>query len=319
MNKITTYAPIMVSVYNREIHFRKCIESLRECFHAEQSHLFVAIDAPYRKEDIEANSRIVEYCKTINGFKEVTLFIREKNLGASNNRGLARTEIFKTYDRLIMFEDDNVFAKDFLHYLNLGLETYKDRSDIFSISGYNFPVRMPSSYTKNSYLWQCYSAWGVGVWRDKMLAVELVKNKALNIIRSFLRNIREVYQLNKVSNHYVPALLLMLKSGAIHGDGYLSLYLFKNRMYTVFPVVSRVRNTGHDGSGFIVAMEDDIYGRQDVYEGDLDYDFDEKIGPDPAVSNILKENFKRSTFTQCKTFIKVVLTNFGIINSRKDN
>ena len=89
------YSPIFVTVYNREKHFRNCIESLKACKLSNNSHLFVAIDAPFRDEDIEVNKRIIQYSKNISGFKEITLFIRPENYGANKNRILARNEIFQ--------------------------------------------------------------------------------------------------------------------------------------------------------------------------------------------------------------------------------
>jgi len=319
MSCIKNYAPIMVSVYNREVHFRNCIESLKDCYHAKESHLFIAIDAPYREEDVEANSRIIEYSKKISGFKEVTLFIRSKNLGAHENRSLARKDIFAMYDRLIMFEDDNVFSKDFLHFLNIGLEKYKDNKEIYSVSGYNYPMEIPSTYTENVYIWQGYSAWGVGVWRDRMAALESDTSIALAQIRKFLKNLWAVQKLNRLCNNYLPALLLMLQVGKIHGDGYVSLHLFRNKMYTVFPVVTRVRNTGHDGSGIIGAMENDIYSKQEVYNGDLNYTFPDDIKPNKNIQQIVSGQSKRSVNVQVKNFIKVLLTNLGVINRSKIN
>ena len=91
-------APILVTVYNRTNHFKKCIESLKRCNLASKSHLFIAIDAPYRDLDIADNKEILKYSKNITGFKQITLFIRPKNYGTNKNGDLAREEIFSNYD-----------------------------------------------------------------------------------------------------------------------------------------------------------------------------------------------------------------------------
>lgn len=145
-------APILVSVYNRCHHFKNCIESLKDNNYADKSHLFIAVDAPYRDEDVRINKKIIEYAKSIKGYKEITLFIRRENLGALPNINLAWKDIFNNYEKLILFEDDNVFSPNFLEYMNDGLEFHKDEERIFSISGYNYMITIPKNYKKDIYM-----------------------------------------------------------------------------------------------------------------------------------------------------------------------
>ena len=308
-----TFAPIMVSVYNRELHFQMCIESLKACKFSENSHLFVAIDAPFRDEDIDANKRIIKYSKEITGFKEVTLFIRPENYGINNNRTLARNEIFTKYDRLIMFEDDNIFFPDFLTFVNRGLEVYEDREDVFSISGYQYPIIMPNSYNHDVYLWQGFSAWGVGIWKEKWEKVPWERDEAIKTIRQFLKNYKSIYKHHQVANHYIPAKLKMIEQNRIHGDGYISLYQFLNNMYSVFPVISRVRNMGHDGSGTGCGyMEDDIYSRQEVYSGEVGQCvMPPDLHPQVDINKVLSKHFKRPLKSKIKTVGKIILLNSG--------
>lgn len=271
------YSPIFVTVYNREKHFRNCIESLKACKLSNNSHLFVAIDAPFRDEDIEVNKRIIQYSKNISGFKEITLFIRPENYGANKNRILARNEIFSKYDRLIMFEDDNIFSTNFLYYLNKALDIYNIREDIFSVSGYQYPFIMPKNYKQDIYIWQGFSAWGVGIWREKWNHMKYSSEK----IEYWLNNKEHLKKLDKVSQHYRYALNTMHKKNRISEDGFISSYLIENNMYSVFPTQTLVKNIGHDGKGnnkFISKK----FLKQEIYNGpigDLPYDIqpNEKI------------------------------------------
>ena len=45
------------------------------------------------------------------------------------------------------------FLLIFLSYINNGLETYRNREDVFSISAYNYPIKIPSHYDHNVYAW----------------------------------------------------------------------------------------------------------------------------------------------------------------------
>lgn len=239
------YAPILVTVYNRISHFKRCIESLKKCDLSNQSHLFVAIDAPFREADIEINIQIIEYSHSIKGFKKITLFIRKENLGSRENIDKARNDIFQHYDRLIFTEDDNVFSKKFLEFMNLALQKYNSREDIFSISGYNYPIVLSKDYLNDIYLWQGMSAWGLGIWRDKWQKMEF----SLAKVKCWLNDKQHIKKLNNVSQHYYYALKTMQKKNILGADGFVSSYLIENNMYSVFPKQTLVKNIGHDGKG----------------------------------------------------------------------
>ena len=154
-------APILVTVYNRFFHFQQCINSLKENYHANRSHLFVAIDAPYREKDKEINKNIVNYAKSIKGFKKTTLFLRSENLGNFTSVNLAIKDILNIHEKLIRFEDDNVFSTNFLEYMNDGLEFYRDDKSIFSISGYHYMINIPKNYEKDIYMARIFR---MGIW-----------------------------------------------------------------------------------------------------------------------------------------------------------
>lgn len=239
------YSPILITVYNRVNHFKKCIESLKKCHLSTQSHLFIAIDAPFQNSDIKANNQIIEYSKSILEFKEITLFIRKKNLGTRKNIDLARNDIFQQYDRLIFSEDDNIFSPNFLILMNRSLDIYEKRDDIFSISGYQYPIRIPKQYVYDVYLWQGLSAWGFGIWKKKWEKMDFTIQK----VNYWLKDKNHLKKLDKVSQHYRYALNTMQKKNRINGDGFISNYLIENNMYSVFPTKTLVINNGHDGMG----------------------------------------------------------------------
>lgn len=318
MEENYSISPVLVSVYNRIEHFKKCIESLRENYLAEQTHLFIAVDAPYQERDVNVNKEIIEYVKSINGFKNVTPFIREDNLGRRVNFSLAREEIFKKYDRLIISEDDNIFSKDFLSFVNKGLEFYKDNKDVFSISGYGYPIKVKSDYNKYFYFNNFFSGWGVGIWRDKWNSVNWNKDFIYKYIRSFLKNYPKVYKYNKTANHLVINLINMIKNDTIYGDSYLSLYQYLNKKYSVFPVVSRVRNVGHDGSGANCRKrkKNEVYTNQSIYIGESDHSFMQEIKEDVYVNGLLKKHFRMGLLKKIYVFIFLFFLNFGFFNKK---
>lgn len=243
---MTNFAPILLTVYNRESHFRNCVESLLDNKLAKNSDLYIAIDAPYRNDDIEANKRIKTYSSQINGFKSVTLFIRESNFGFKDNFFDAVNQIFKKHDRLIISEDDNVFSKYFLDFINEGLEKYKDEYQIFSINGYRHLIKEPLNYKEDFFFARNFGAWGSGIWKDKWNAVDFGSSDFFNL---FLNPLYLLKFNNSVGDHVFTHIFESKKRNIIYADSVINLHLFKHHLLSVFPSKSLVRNCGHDGTG----------------------------------------------------------------------
>ena len=297
------YAPVLVTVYNRYSHFKQCIESLSKNIGADQTELFIAIDAPFSDEDKPAIDLVYEYSKLITGFKGVTIFMREQNLGPRENYRLAKEVILKDYDRIITSEDDNIFALDFLDYLNRALELYKSRKDIHAICGYNYPVNMPENYGKDVYVWQGYSAWGAATWRDRYDMIE--REPPLPQLRLFLRDRNNQKKLDAVAGNYKPALQRIVDTGHYTGDTIVCYNMIKDNRYCIFPTVSRVRNIGHDGSGEHCGVDKtNRFHEQVISDGSekiiLEYD----IQPDNEVYKVLASYFRRSKLYPIKRIIK---------------
>lgn len=244
--KNSQLAPILITVYNRESHFKNCVESLSINELAKNSDLYIAIDAPYRNDDIEANNRIKIYSSQIKGFKSVTLFIRESNFGFKDNFFDAVNQIFNKHDRLIISEDDNVFSKYFLDFVNEGLEKYKAEYQIFSISGYRHLIKEPLNYKDDFFFARNFGAWGVGIWKDKWSKVDFDSKDFFNL---FVNPLNLLKFNNNVGDHIFTHIFESKKKNIIYADSIINLHLFKHHLLSAFPSKSLVKNCGHDGTG----------------------------------------------------------------------
>jgi hypothetical protein len=308
--EIKQFAPVLIPTLNRHNHFIGCVESLAQCKYADKTELYVALDYPLKVEHWEGYNIINNYLPLIKGFKKVHIIRRKENLGPNRNLLDAISVLFEKHDSQIISEDDNLFSIDFLSFVNLGLGVYAERADIFSISGYQYPIHMPSFYNQEIYVWTGFSAWGVGIWRDKWVNIDWNTENALTSIRMFLKRYNNINQLNKIANHYIPALIHMVRINKLHGDGYISMCLFTKNMYSIFPKVSRVKNLGHDGSGINCRiLNKDIYKEQDIYRGHGRYKLHFDIKSNNEINLILKEHFKLSSKSLIKTVFKLLLLN----------
>lgn len=293
--EITQFAPVLIPTLNRHVHFKRCVESLAACTHAEKTELYIAFDYPLKEEHWDGYNIIDNYLPQIKGFKQVHIIRREENFGPYNNFQEALSGLFIKHDRLILSEDDNEFSVDFLNFVNKGLTVYEGREDIFAVTGYCYPVDISEYYPEEAFIWQGFAAWGVGIWRSKYEKVAWDKETALKEIKNFIYSPKDVYKHYKVANHFIGNKLGMLKRKEVYGDSYLSWYLIENNMYVVFPKISRVRNTGHDGSGVHCGnMQNNPYRAQKIHNKTYEYKLDRDIKSSGYINKLIYNHFKKS-------------------------
>jgi hypothetical protein len=295
---MNSFAPVLIVTLNRFEHFKKCVESLSLCSEAMDTDLFIALDYPSKDTHWEGYNKIKNYLNSISLFKTMTVIEREYNFGAEKNFIEAQKIIFSKFDRMILSEDDNIFSKTFLNFINCGLDVYKSRKDIFSISGYNYPVKMPKAYTDDVYIFKGYSAWGVGFWKEKWELFDYEnREKHLNDLRLFLSDKQNIKKCNAIAKNYVIALKNIIKNDYITGDTLVCYYQIKNQMHSVFPTINLVKNMGHDGTGIHGGyMENDIYSRQFILQENKDYIMPYTISDNGSINRVLYNYFNPSFF-----------------------
>lgn len=294
----TNFAPIVVSVYDRVEHLRQCIKSLKQNPLSQHSDLFIVSDAPYTKSHEGRIGKVREFIDQIEGFHRVIPVIRERNLGSFLSVKGAIDEVIDNYGKLIFLEDDNVVAPNFLNFLNDGLIFYQNDSTVFSISGFNFPVTIPVSYQHDVYRWQGFTAWGVGLWADRWQSITwgyAGYNEMTDHSRRELDRIGE--HLNRYISYDITHKRMII-------DTIISYYLFTHHRYSIFPVLSKVRNTGHDGTGEHGGITD-RYVQQQIDPG-LPYRFVRDIQANEQINRVLRRHFR----TPMKVKVMMTLSRF---------
>lgn len=241
-----TCAPISITTLCRYEHFRRCVESLSRCTHADTSHLYIGLDFPLHKSHETGYRLICDYLPQISGFGEVTVLRRETNYGASKNARDLTELIYSTNDCLIRTEDDNEFSVNFLDYMNKCLEKFKNEHRVLAICGHARMVTIPSSYQANYYYGRGFSAWGYGTWKDR-------RGKGVYSPEDLKAYIGQPELLRKLKYHHPEFFRVVIRSieskRIIYGDGARVLNMIRNEQFCVFPTISKVRNHGHDGTG----------------------------------------------------------------------
>jgi hypothetical protein len=314
LSSIKAFAPVLIITLNRFSHFERCVSSLARCLYADQTDLYIALDYPARESHFKGYTEILKFIPTIKGFNSVVLIKRDKNFGIAKNYYDALDYVLSRHDRLLFSEDDNVFSTDYLNFMNQCLSVYEHDVRIFTVCGYNYPVAMPESYKEVEYIWSGHSAWGFGLWKHKWEQVNWADEEVFRNVSNFGRKPLQLKRYTRIANHYLDSLNTILKMKRANGDGYICMYQYVHNMYSVFPVESRVKNDGHDGSGNHCAIdEEQVYTNQQVYTGTHEY----RIGGNAQINSAIFQNlrffFRRSNYLLMKDYLKMLLLQLGLI------
>ena len=163
---MTTF-PIILFTYNRPDHTRLTVESLRRNTGAAESDLYIFCDGPKNDQHTEKVRDVRQYLRRIEGFKSVNMVERDANLGLAKSIIAGTSQVLEKHAACIVLEDDMLSAPTFLLFMNEALRAYRDRDDIFSVTGYNYPLEIPPDYPYDAYLSYRGSSWGWGTWADR--------------------------------------------------------------------------------------------------------------------------------------------------------
>ena len=292
MMEITQFAPVLIPTLNRYEHFRRSVESLSICTHADKTDLYIALDYPANDLHWEGYNKIKEYLNEISGFKSLNIIQRDKNFGATQNIRDAREQVFQKYDRIILSEDDNEFAPNFLDYINKGLMIFENNKRIYAICAYLFPLNTRENSNKVNYFYtKTFTAWGYGIWRDRY------ETNRKNIytpedIMIFLKDKKNIKELYKMAPNRIWGLLISAYEGIeLYGDSIVSLENIRNKTLCIRPTTSLVRNHGHDGSGVNCGyIPNSIYSRLII---DTKPYFNFQIRQEGEIDNIYQKSIKK--------------------------
>ena len=156
-----SYAPILLFVYNRPEHTRRCIESLLKNSLASESNLFIYADGAKDSTQQEAVNEVRNYIRSIQGFKQITLIERSENWGLARNIIDGVTTQVNRYGKVIVLEDDLVVAPYFLQFMNDALEVYKNEPRVGHIQACDFTQ---DSSLPATFLIKWTGSWGWATW-----------------------------------------------------------------------------------------------------------------------------------------------------------
>ncbi len=262
------YAPVIILTLNRYEHLKRCLESLSSNTWAEMTEVYISVDYPTKEEWVDGYNKIIKYLNEKKwNFKKVNIYIQETNLGAPENCKFLREKAFEKYDRVIMMEDDIETSPNFLEYMNQCLEYGEKDEKCHCVCSWSRNLKLKEDAPYTIYKGVNFCGWGVGIWKNKYKKMENeISFSWLDSVTDSVFKMSKLYQkkyhlfylfFNDYVLRYNP--VFQYKNGDIRPcDMIQSTYMIMNDLYAIYPVVSKCRNHGFDGTGLTSQKRKDM-------------------------------------------------------------
>ncbi len=301
--KSNNLAPIALFTYNRINHLKLTINNLKKNYLSKSSHLYIFSDGFKRSGEIEKINKIRFYLKKVKGFKKINIIERKNNIGLSKNIISGVNYVLRKHKKIIVIEDDILVNKNFLNYMNTGLNVYEKNKNVASIHGYIYPIQnLKKKIKNNTFFLKGADCWGWATWSRAWATFEKNGEKLSKNIKK--QNRVKEFNFNNHYNYY-QMLINQIKgkndSWAIRW--YASCFL-KN-MYTLYPCKTLVKNIGIDKFGQNTKI--DLLGLTNIKIDTSNYDVKKQEIKESQIARLLVEKF----FQGKKIFkIKSIIKNF---------
>ena len=243
---MTDTAPVILFLYNRPYHTLKTLEALQKNQGWEKTEVYVFCDGPKTDANTTQLTRIAEVRKmahNITGCKALHVIESKQNKGLYQSVLDGVEEIFKSFDKIIVLEDDLETAPHFLNFMNEALIRYESNDNVYCISGYTYPIPKENN---EAFFIKGADCWGWATWKNRWNKLELDGEKLLQelqekkLVDDFTFNGSYPYLemlKDKIAGKNQSWAVLWYCSAIVRGG--LCLY----------PAQSFIHNTGNDGSG----------------------------------------------------------------------
>ncbi|MFY8021544.1 MAG: sugar transferase, partial [Bacteroidia bacterium] len=233
-------APIILFVYNRLDLTQQTINALKKNDLSNLSELFIFSDGPKNSSDESSVKAVRAMLVNITGFKEVYIFESDVNKGLANSIILGVTNMFNSFDKVIVLEDDLYTTPNFLRFMNASLNEYESNETVYSISGYSFNLGIEKERKFDTYFLNRGWSWGWATWKNRWEKVDW-EVKSYEYFRSNNKQRKKFAQggsdLNKMLDLQMKN---KLDSWAIRWF----YHQFLVQGLTVYPIYSKIYNHG---------------------------------------------------------------------------
>jgi hypothetical protein len=297
-------APVVLFCYNRLSLLQQTVTCLQQNPLAADSTLIVFVDGPKStNDDLPKVQAVRDFVKQITGFKHLIIHESTTNSGLAKSVISGVSQVFESYDKAIVMEDDLLCSSDFLLFMNQALTRYTNDPLICSVTGYIYPFPIPTSYTKDVLLIPRGSSWGWGTWKDRWQQTDWEVQDFAN----FLESPDQKREFTKAGPDLLP-MLIKQRRGLIQSWAVRWTYHhYKTGTYCLHPTKSKITHIGYDGSG---TNEHSLRGGE-IYETAVV--FPDTILPDQAVIRNVYRYFSPSLYRRVINWHRYNINPFTLV------
>lgn len=274
------YAPLTVFVYNRPEHTKQVLEALNHNDLAEKTDLIVFSDAPKHegaRKGVEEVRQFLSEFKKLAVFRSVSVHEADHNIGCRDSIISGVTKVLEQYEKTIVVEDDLLCRKNFLQYMNEGLEMFESDPRIWSLAGHTREFPALQSCKGDFYLTYRACSWGWAIWKDRWDTIDW----SVSDFESFRKDPIKRLRFAKGGGDLYQMLENEMNGKTDAWDLRLQYSMAKTGRFTVYPVHTFVYNIGFDGSGtHCVVTGNEQFDNLDA----IPYKLDPGISFDPYVN-----------------------------------
>lgn len=160
------------------------------------------------------------------------------NLGLAKSVYNGVTHVLNTHKSAIVLEDDLIFAKDFLLFMDECLEKFENSSGVFSISGFSH-LHKKNTGNPSVFLYPRPGSWGWATWSNRWNGFGLGRYN-----KSVFRNHSAMDRFDQ-GGADMSWMLRRCVNGKVDSWAIQwAYYQFLNGGYSVYPECSKVKNLG---------------------------------------------------------------------------
>ena len=308
------FSPILFFAYNRPFHTFQTLNALSKNKEAKDSDLIVYIDGPINIKELHFVDNVEIIINSFRPkFKSVKIHKSEINNGLAKNIRDGITNSLKTYENIIVLEDDIYVSSSFLKYMNESLKKYKNNHEVWHINGFNFPI---DSDDKKEYVFlRIMFCWGWATWRDRWFSFINDKLAQDPYYLSFVFN-KEMRRNLDLGLRLSPfwSQVEQNKKNKITWAIFWYCHIFRNKGLCLTPTRSFANNIGLDGSGMNCGSNNLLL--QNNLSNKFNSNFPDYIYEDKETIREIKNFYKKSQINIFRKIFKklIKIAKFTVFN-----
>lgn len=228
--------------YNRSVHTKTVLQALFEN-EVLPEKLFVFQDGKKESTNLEEWEKVNKEINKVS-YSNVEVVVSQKNKGLADSIISGLEQVFREYDAVVVLEDDCVPHPKFMSYMIDCLKKYEKEKDVYSVSGYAWPIDITQN-GEDAYFCQRFSSLGWGTWKDRWNQFE----RDYSLLKRILRDSHAKERLDiwgaDLQSHLVGNITGKCDSWAV----FWALKVIEKNGYCLSPFESLIENIGFDGTG----------------------------------------------------------------------